>query len=66
MVLNKTPILKVCWALKAFPGISIDHWCFPKSINECLPRVMAWTGCAQIVKILAENAALWLKSVVFR
>lgn len=27
---------------------------------------MAWAVCAQIEKILAENAALWLKSVVFR
>lgn len=68
VVINKTPILKVCCALKIFLGISIDYWCFPDQlISICsLQGVMTWIGCAQNKKIRTENTALWLKSVFFR
>lgn len=68
VVISKTPILKVCCALKIFLGISIDHLCFPVQLMSSwsFKRVMTWIGCAKSMKILKENTALWLKSVFFR
>lgn len=67
VVISKTPILKVCCALKIFLGISIDHWCFPVQLmSTCsFEWVMTWIGCGESTKILNENTALWLKSVFF-